>query len=99
MTDVLLTLHCAEVDAEAILDALCTVTEAPLHSRAESVRGRDFGDADTAEQVTATLRRAAIECIEDEARIDALIAAVGAARRRSSVRWHCTPISARGRIS
>lgn len=99
MADVLLTLHCAEADAEAILDALRRVTQAPLHSRAESVRGRDFGDAGTAEQVTATLRRVAIECIEEEARIETLVAAVAAARRRTSVRWHCTPISSRGRIS
>ena len=99
MPEVLLTLHCAEADTESIVDALRSVTEAPLHIRAESVRGRDFGDAGPAEQVTATLRRTAIECIDEEDQIDRMIAAVAAARRRTSVRWHLTPISARGRIS
>jgi hypothetical protein len=99
MAETLLTLHCAEADTESIVDALRLFTDAPLHIRAESVRGRDFGDAGAAEQVTATLRRSAIECIEDEERIPALIEAVGAARRRTSVRWHCTPVTARGRIA
>jgi hypothetical protein len=99
MSEVLLTLHCAEADTESIIDALRSVTDAPLHIRAESVRGRDFGDADPAEQVTATLRRSAIECIEDEAQIAKLIAAVGGAKRRSAVRWHLTPVTARGRIT
>ena len=99
MAEVLLTLHCAEADTESLVDALRSVTDAPLHIRAESVRGRDFGDAGPAEQVTATLRRTAIECIADEHQADRLIKAVAAARRRTSVRWHLTPIFARGRIS
>jgi len=99
MAEVLLTLHCAEADTDSVVDALRSVTHAPLHIRAESVRGRDFGDAGPAEQVTATLRRSAIECIENDAQLDRLIEAVAAARRRTSVRWHLTPISARGRIS
>lgn len=99
MAEVLLTLHCAEADTESVVDALRAVTQVPLHIRAESVRGRDFGDAGPAEQVTATLKRTAIECIEDEAQIDRLIGAVAAARRRTSVRWHLTLITARGRIS
>lgn len=99
MPEVLLTLHCAQADTESIIDALRGITQAPLHTRAENVRGRDFGDAGPAEQVTATLKRTAIECIEDEALIDRLIKVVGTAKRRSPVRWHLTPVTARGRIS
>jgi hypothetical protein len=99
MAEVLLTLHCATADFESIVDALRDITQAPLHIRAENVRGRDFGDADPAEQVTATLKRTAIECIEDEALIARMIEVVSAAKRRSSVRWHLTPVTARGRIS
>jgi hypothetical protein len=98
MSEVLLTLHCATADIESIVDALRCVTQAPLHIRTEDVRGRDFRDAGPAEQVTATLKRTAIECIEDEALIARLIEVVGAAKRRSPVRWHLTPVTARGRI-
>lgn len=99
MPEVLLTLHCAAADSESVADALRIVTAAPLHMRGEDVRGRDFGDASPAEQVMATLKRAAIECIEDEGRIAELVEAAGKARRRSPLRWHVTPVLARGRIS
>ena len=97
MPEVMLTLHCAAADSECVADALRMVTAAPLHIRSEDVRGRDFGNASPAEQVTATLKRAAIECIEDEARIDELVEAAGKARRRSPLRWHVTPVLSRGR--
>jgi hypothetical protein len=99
MPDVLLTLHCTAADTESIVDALRAVSQAALHIRAESVRGRDFADADPAEQVTATLKRSAIECIEDEGLIETMIGAVGAAKRKSAVRWYVNPVTARGRIA
>lgn len=98
MTDVLLTFHCARVDTDDIVDAIRTATTAPLHVRDEVVHGRDFGDAKATEQVSATLKRTAIEFVEDETAVAAILATVGAAKRRSPVRWHLTPVSARGRI-
>ncbi|MBA3054915.1 MAG: DUF3240 domain-containing protein [Sphingomonadales bacterium] len=99
MTDVVLTIHCAAADTESLVDAMRTATRAPLHVRAETVHGRDFGDAGPSEQVTATLKRSAIELVEDAAAIDTILQAVGAAKRRSPVRWHQTPVVARGRIT
>ena len=99
MADVLLTLHCATADAESLIDAMRTVTRAPLHVRAETVHGRDFGDAAASEQVTATLNRSAIDCVEDEAAIETILNTVTAARRRSPLRWYLTPVAARGRIA
>ncbi|WP_336965809.1 DUF3240 family protein [Sphingobium aquiterrae] len=99
MAEVLLTLHCATVDAEPIIDAIRALSRAPVHLRAEDVRGHDFGDARTAEKVMGTLKRSAIELIEDEAAVDAILEAIAATRRRSAVRWHLTPISGRGRLA
>lgn len=99
MADVLLTLHCAAADADSLVDAIRTATRAPVHVRAETVHGRDFGDAGAAEQVTATLHRCAIECIDDEAAIQAILTTVAATRRRAPLRWHLTPVTARGRIA
>lgn len=98
MPDILLTLHCASADTDAIIEAIRGASRAPIHVRAEAVHGRDFADARTAEQVTATLKRSAIECVEDALRIDAIIEAAASAKRRSPVRWHQTPILARGRF-
>ncbi len=98
MSDVLLTLHCAAVDTDSVIDALRQATRVPVHVRAETVHGRDFEDAHAHEQVTATLRRSAIELVASEAALPAIMAAVDAAKRRSPVRWHVTPVSARGRI-
>ncbi len=99
MAEVLLTLHCATLDAEPIIEAVRSLSRAPVHLRAEDVRGRDFADARTAEQVMGTLKRSAIELIEDEAAVDAILEAITAAKRRSAVRWHLTPVSGRGRIA
>ncbi|CAN5297807.1 hypothetical protein BH10PSE13_BH10PSE13_15450 [soil metagenome] len=98
MPDVLLTLYCATADADSLIDALRTVTRTPLHMRIETVHGRDFRDAGASEQVTATLDRSAIECVEDEAAITTILETAAAARRRSPLRWHMTPVIARGRI-
>lgn len=98
MTDVLLTIHCAAGDTEGLIEAIRTTSRAPLHVRAETVHGRDFGDAKTSEQVTATLKRSAIELVERAAAMDAILQAVSAAKRRSPLRWYQTPVMARGRI-
>lgn len=98
MPDILLTLHCSATDTDAIVDAIRGVSRAPLHVRAETVHGRDFADARTAEQVTATLKRSAVECVEEEQMIEAIIEAAKSAKRRSPVRWQQTPILARGRF-
>ena len=98
MPDILLPLHCSATDTDAIVDAIRGVSRAPLHVRAETVHGRDFADAKTAEQVTATLKRSAVECVEDEQMIEEIIGAAMSAKRRSPVRWQQTPILARGRF-
>jgi hypothetical protein len=98
MPDTLLTIHCATVDTDSIVTAMRTVTRAPIHVRAETVHGRDFGDARSHELVTATLKRSAIECVDDDSAIAGILAAVEAAKRRSPVRWHHTPVTARGRF-
>jgi predicted P-loop ATPase len=87
------------MDTDAVLDAMRTVSRAPLHVRAETVRGHDFGDAAAAEQVTAELKRSAIECVDDEAIVLAIIEAVSCTKRRSPVRWHLTPVTVRGRMA
>lgn len=99
MTDVLLTLSCATADADSLIDAMRTATRVPLHVRAETVHGRDFDDAGASEQVTARLNRSVIECIEDEATIETILRTLTSARRRSPLRWHLTPVTARGRIA
>ncbi len=99
MTDILLTIHCNAADTESLVEAMRAATRVPLHVRAETVHGRDFDDAKTSEQVTATLKRSAIELVEDAAAIDAILQAIGEAKRRSPVRWYQTPVMARGRIA
>lgn len=99
MPDFLLTIHCAAADTECLVDAIRAVTRAPVHVRAEIVHGRDFADAKTAEQVTATLKRSAIALVEGAQALDAILQAVERAKRRFPVRWHQTPVTARGRFS
>lgn len=98
MADILLTIHCATSDTEVLTDAIRTATGAPLNVRAETVHGRDFADARTAERVTATLKRSAIECIEDATGVEAILRAVELSKRQYPVRWHQTPILTRGRF-
>lgn len=99
MTDILLTIHCSPADAEALIDVIRIVTHVPLHVHAETVHGRDFSDARTAEKVTATLKRSAIEVIETAAAVEEILQSIDAAKRRFPVRWHQTPVTARGRFS
>jgi hypothetical protein len=98
MTDILLTFYCALIDQDGVADALRGVTHAPLHLREEQVLGRDFQDARAAEQVRGALRRAAIDLIVEAQELETLVTAVTDARRGHPVRWHSSPISARGRI-
>lgn len=99
MDEVVLTFHCAATDADAVAESLRAETGAPIHVRGETVHGRDFSDAIVSEQVTGTLRRAAVEVLVGRARIDALIAIVAAARRAHPVRWQAIPVIARGRLT
>jgi hypothetical protein len=99
MPEILLTIHCAAADTECLVDAIRSVTRAPVHVRAEIVHGRDFADAKTAEQVTATLKRSAIELVDSAQALDDILQAVDGAKRRSPVRWYQTPVTARGRFS
>lgn len=98
MDEVVLTFHCAATDADAVAECLRTATGAPVHVRSETVHGRDFSDAMVSEQVTGTLRRAAVELLVARARIEALTAVVAAARRAHPVRWQAIPVIARGRL-
>jgi hypothetical protein len=96
--EVLLTFHCAPVDAEIIAAAIRALSRAPLHIREETVRGRDFADATTTERVTGRLRRSTLELIVEEAAVASLVEAVGEAKRSLPVRWRTVSIAARGRI-
>jgi len=56
-------------------------------------------DATTAERVTGRLDRRAVELTVAESRLATLVAAVETVRRGGPVRWHATPIIARGRLA
>lgn len=99
MADVLLTLHCAAVDAETIGEALRGTLRSPVHVRAEAVLGLDFSDATTAEQVTARLDRRAIELVLAEAAVPEALAVLGRVRRSGAVRWYTTQVLERGRVA
>lgn len=99
MDDVVLTFHCALVDADVIAQTLRTESGKPVHVREEVVHGRDFSDAKVSEQVTGTLTRAAVEVLVPRARVDALVAGVGSARRSLPVRWNAVPVAVSGRIA
>ena len=98
MDDVVLTFHCAVIEADVIAQTLRRETARPVHVRQELVHGRDFSDATVSEQVTGTLARAAVEVIAPRDRTDVLVAAVAATRRAHPVRWQVTPLLAHGRI-
>ena len=94
----MLTFYCGAVEADIIATTLRAHGGLPVHVRAETVHGRDFTDANVSEQVTGTLDRAAVDLVAPRDKADALIAAVGAARRAHAVRWVMTPVLARGRL-
>lgn len=99
MSDLLFTLHCAVRDTEALLVAIRTVSPAPIHICAESVRGQDYGDAGTAEKVSGELKRATLELIVGADRMPDLLHAVEEARRDLPVRWRTTCLLDHGRIA
>ncbi len=99
MPDLLLTFHCAIRDTETIVDAIRTVARAPIHVREEAVRGRDFSDARTAEQVTGNLRRSAVELIVADTAQEDVIRAVTDSRHERPVRWHAIFVVSHGRIA
>lgn len=99
MSEVLLTLHCAVQDNDAVVEALRGACQAPLHVRAEAVRGRDFGDAATGEKVTGELRRTALEVMVAHEAVAGLLRCVEASRHQLPIRWRITPIIDHGRIA
>ena len=99
MPDQLLTFHCAIRDTETIVEAIRTVARAPIHVREDAVRGRDFSDARTAEQVTGNLRRNAVELIVADTIQDDVIRAVTNSRHERPVRWRAVSVVSCGRIA
>ncbi|WEK44642.1 MAG: DUF3240 family protein [Candidatus Sphingomonas colombiensis] len=99
MADIILSFHCGAADAPPLGELLRAATGAPVHIRAEAVLGHDFSDATTAERVSGRLDRRVIELIVDERQCTSLVAAIDNARRGGPVRWHATPIIARGRLA
>jgi hypothetical protein len=98
MSDILLTFHCASRDTDVVVAAIRSVSRAPIHVTEKTVRGLDFDDASTAEQVTGRLQRNALELIVEEEAVAELIGAVTQARRDLPVRWHAVSVVARGRV-
>ncbi len=98
MADLLLTIHCAACDADAVVRALRARAASPIHVREELVRGRDYGDASIAEQVSGLLRRTALSLLVDAALLDALVAAAAGARRERPIRWHAVAVAGQGRF-
>lgn len=99
MPDMMLSLHCANADAEIIAAALRTISDAPIHLYDEAVLGRDFDDAGLGEKVTGRLRRTCIELLVEDIMIDELIEAARICRRRLPVRWHAVSVTAQGRLA
>ena len=96
---VMLSLACATIDVDAIVDAVRAVCAAPIHVRDETVRSTDFADAGTAERVKGALRRTAIELVIDAADTDRLIEAIAASRRRLPVGWVVLPVLDQGLLA
>ncbi len=99
MPDVLLVLHCAVRDTDAIVEALRPACPSPLHVQSETVRGRDFSDAVTAEKVSGELRRTRLEVVVDDRLVADLVRLVQTSRRALPVRWRTTPVIDQGRIA
>ena len=99
MPDILVTFHCATRDTDVVVAAIRAVSRAPVHITEKTVRGLDFGDASTAEQVAGRLQRSALALIVGDDMMPDLIRAVTEAKRDLPVRWHAVPVLARGRIA
>lgn len=99
MADLLFTLHCADRDAESLVEAIRAVTGTPIQIRGETVRGRDYGDAGIAEQVSGRLRRSVLELVIGADLLPDLLRAVTASRHALPVRWRSVAILDHGRIA
>lgn len=99
MPEVKLTLYTHARDAEAIADNLRAHLRTAVHVRAETVYGRDFDDARTAERVTGALDHAALEVILDPAALTGALRVAQDTRRSSGVRWIVTEMLDSGRFA
>ncbi|WP_414901718.1 DUF3240 family protein [Sphingomonas flavalba] len=99
MPDVMLTFYCAAADGGMIAQAMRDVAGGIVHLRPETVFGRDFSDACTAEQVAGQLDRAAVALIVPGDAVDGLVASVAALQRSGPVRWQVMPVLAAGRVA
>lgn len=98
MDDVKLTFYCGPIDTETLVGAIREISDQPVHVRAETVYGRDFGDARISEQVAGTLNRTALDVVARRDAAEAVVLAVGRAHRSQPVRWVMTQVLARGRM-
>lgn len=98
MNRMLLTIFCAEHDAEAIAVALRNLLHVPVHMRREDVLGRDFADAGTNERVVGALARRGLEVELPADRVREAIDAATIARRRLPFRWRTVPVLDGGRV-
>jgi hypothetical protein len=98
MSRVVLTIFCAVADADPIARALQLVFYVPLHLRREDVLGRDYSDAGTAERVTGTLARVAIELEVHADQVTQAVEAASGAQRRLPFRWRTVAIIDGGRV-
>lgn len=99
MPELLLTLHCASDDAEALAEALRPIISAPLHVRAGTVRAHDFSGAGTAELVAGERRRTTIEMVVNATDMPAMLRQINDTRRRQPVEWRTVILDGHGRIS
>ena len=99
MPDMMLTFYCVAADGAPLAQAMRDESGGIVHLRSETVFGRDFSDACTAEQVAGQLDRAAVALIVPGNAVDALVARVAALQRSGPVRWQVTPVLAAGRIA
>lgn len=99
MADLLFTVHGHPRDEEVLIDALRELANSAIHVRIQSIHGNDFSDASTAEKVSGTLDRLAIELIAGEQELETLTAAIRDCRRSYAVRWRAVPVMASGRFA
>ena len=98
MDERLLTFYCSTVDRDVVAETLRALSDEPVHVRPQDVLGRDFSDAHAGEQVRGNLQRTAVELVVAASQVEGTVAAIAGCRRSRPVRWHVTPLMARGRI-
>lgn len=97
MPEALLSIHCARSDAANVAQAVRDAAGVAVHEFDQSVHGYDFGDADTAEQVSGELRRSMLQLIVPLEQVEAVVEAARGARRRLPIRWNAVAVLASGR--